>query len=125
MTTSIIGQGVLANIILRNTLPSGELQRTDMAETCSPSPPICCGVPSRRAFLRRLQCSSCCIVPCEKPKKDIWIPDVVGRRQLSLPPAPMTVGAMEDITGADWPAPVALLLVVLLVVALLLSTSES
>lgn len=104
----MIGQGVLANIMLRNTLPSGELQRTDMAETCSPSPPICCGVPSSRAFLRRLQCSSCCILPCEKPNIVIWIPDVVGRRQLSLPPPPITVGAMEDITGAAWEAPAAL-----------------
>jgi len=96
----MIGQGVLANIILRNTLPSGELHRTLMAETCNPRPPICCGVPNSRAFLRRLQCSSCCILPCEKPNIVIWIPDVVGNRQLSLPPPPITVGAMEDITGA-------------------------
>jgi len=32
VTTSNIGQGVLANIILRNTLPPGAPQRIDMAE---------------------------------------------------------------------------------------------
>ena len=100
VTTSMIGQGVLANIILRNTLPSGELHRTDMAETCSPRPPICCGVPNSRAFLRRLQCSSCCIVPLDIPNIVTWMPEVVGNRQLSLPPPPVIVGEMADITGA-------------------------
>lgn len=117
VTTSIIGQGVEARTILLNTLwpeffsdfgVAGELQRTDMALTCNPNPPTCCGAPSNRAFFLRLQCSSCCIVPCENPNIVTCIPEVVGNRQLSLPPPPIIVGEIADITGEALAAPAAL-----------------
>jgi hypothetical protein len=63
VTTSIIGQGVDANIIALNTF--GSLQITDIADTCRPKPPICCGVPNSLAFFLLLQYGSCLIVPCE------------------------------------------------------------
>ena len=100
---SAIGQGVLANIILRNTV--GSWHSTDMADTCNPSPPTCCGSPSSRAFLRLLQCSSCTVVPALRPKSVTCKPACLEIRQLSLPPPPITVGAIADITGACCPAP--------------------
>jgi len=36
------------------------------------------------------------------------IPVELGSKQLSLPPPPIIVGAIADITGAAEPAPVAL-----------------
>lgn len=96
---SLIGQGVLANIMLRNTV--GSWHSTDIADTCSPSPPTCCGNPSSLAFLRLLQCSSCSIPPLDIPTKFSDIPALLLIKQESLPPLPITVGAIADITGCD------------------------
>jgi len=103
---SAIGQGVLANIILRNTV--GSWHNTDIADTCNPNPPIACGVPNSLAFLRLLQCSSCVIPPAVIPNSVTCSPALLAIKQLSLPPLPITVGAIADITGAGLPAPVAL-----------------
>ena len=114
-----MGQGVFANIILRNTV--GSWHNTEIALTCSPNPPTCCGAPSSLAFFLRLQCSSCSITPLDMPIILKDIPLERGIKQESLPPPPITVGAMADITGCDpgaLPAP----LYVLDVVVLLLST---
>lgn len=94
-----IGQGVLANIILRNTV--GSWHSTDIADTCNPKPPTCCGNPKSLAFLRRLQCSSCSILPPDIPTKFSDIPVLLEIKQESLPPLPITVGAIADITGCD------------------------
>lgn len=101
-----IGHGVLANIILRNT--EGSWHKTDIADTCNPKPPICCGTPKSLAFLRLLQASSCTTPPFEIPIMLSCMPLLLGIKQESLPPAPITVGAIDDITGAGLPAPVAL-----------------
>lgn len=103
---SLIGQGVLANIMLRNTV--GSWHNTLMAETCNPKPPTCCGSPNNLAFLRLLQCSSWVIPPAVIPNSVTCRPAVLEIRQLSLPPLPMTVGAIADITGEGLAAPAAL-----------------
>lgn len=79
-----------------------------MAETCNPKPPIACGVPNNLAFLRLLQCSSCTVVPALKPNKVTCSPACLEIRQLSLPPPPITVGDIADITGEGLAAPAAL-----------------
>ena len=99
VVVSLIGQGVLANIMLRNTV--GSWHSTDIADTCSPSPPTACGAPNSRAFFLRLQCSSCSIYPLDSPTIFKDIPLDFGIKQLSLPPPPITVGAIADITGCE------------------------
>jgi len=99
VVVSLIGQGVLANIMLRNTV--GSWHSTDIADTCNPKPPICCGNPSSLAFFLRLQCSSCSITPPDIPTKFSDIPVLLEIKQESLPPLPITVGAMADITGCE------------------------
>lgn len=94
----MIGQGVLASIILLNTTASWH--STEIADTCSPNPPVCCGSPSSLAFLRLLQASSCSIAPLDKPTTESCMPVLRGIRQESLPPPPITVGATLDMTGA-------------------------
>jgi len=106
VVVSLIGQGVLANIIDLNTV--GSWHNTDIADTCNPSPPTCCGNPSSLAFLRLLQCSSCSMTPLDIPTMLSDIPLLLEIKQESLPPDPITVGAIADITGAGLPAPVAL-----------------
>lgn len=72
---------------------------TEMPLTCKPNPPVSCGVPSKRASLRRLHSGSCSILPSALPKMLIWNAVCTGMRQLSLPPPPMTVGAAAVGTG--------------------------
>jgi len=116
---SVKGQGVDANAIARNTFL--ELHMILIPETCSPIPPKFCGVPIIRASFLRLQDSSCLIFPTDTPIVNSCIPFASGTKQESLPPPPITVGALLVYTGCelgDDPAP----LYVLFSVKLLLST---
>ena len=97
LTMSEIGQGVFAKAIALNT--SGDWHISEMPETCRPSPPAACGVPSNRLSLRRLHSGSCCILPLDTPNSVTCMPVLEGIRQLSLPPPPIMVGATADITG--------------------------
>jgi hypothetical protein len=101
--TDMIGQGVLANIIALKT--SGEEHKTEIADTCKPKPPSVCGVPNNRASLRLLQASSWTALPELRPNTVTCMPVLLGIKQESLPPAPITVGAIADITGEGLPEP--------------------
>jgi hypothetical protein len=79
-----------------------------MPDTCKPRPPLTFGAPSNLAFLRRLQLGSCSIPPPDRPILSSDKLMALGIKQLSLPPAPIIVGAMADITGDGLPAPAAL-----------------
>ena len=119
VSTSIIGQGVLAKAIARNT--SALPHMIDMPETCNPSPPTACGVPSSLASFLRLHSGSCSASPLDTPNKLICIPCDFGIRQVSFPPAPITVGAIAEGTGFD-NGPCLLFVMLVLFVVLLLST---
>jgi len=41
------------------------------------------------------------MLPCANPKRETCIPDVRGMRQLSVPPAPITVGAEAVVAGME------------------------
>ena len=121
---SITGHGVLANAIALNISALPHI--TDIPDTCSPIPPICCGVPNNLASLRLLHSSSCDIPPKLKPNKLTWMPPVFGIKQLSCPPPPMIVGDMAEGGGCEPgldPAPLYVLLSETLL--LLLSTIAS
>ena len=119
VSTSMIGQGVLASAIALNTC--GLLHIIEIPETCNPSPPTACGVPSSLASFLRLHSGSCSASPLDMPNRLICIPCDFGIRQVSLPPAPMTVGAIADGTGLLI-APCLLFVMLVLFVVLLLST---
>jgi len=74
---------------------------TDIPDTCSPIPPICCGVPNNLASLRLLHSSSCSIPPKLKPKILTCTPPDFGIKQLSCPPPPIIVGDMADGGGVE------------------------
>ena len=94
---SEIGHGVLAKAIALKTL--GDWHIKEIPDTCKPRPPEACGVPSKRLSFLRLHSGSCSMRPTAAPKSVICTPDEDGMRQLSLPPPPIIVGPIADITG--------------------------